>query len=351
MASHRGIGQAHLAACLFGLTTPLAKGLVGQCSPHILAGLFYGGSGLGLTLWGILRRQKAASAEAALQRQDWPWLAGAILFGGIIGPVLLLTGLSLTSASSASLLLNLEGVFTALLAWVVFRENVDGRIALGMGLIVLGGAAFAWDSQLTWAGLAGPLAIAAACLCWAVDNNLTQKVSAADPVQIAAIKGLVAGLVNLGLGFWLGAALPAPAPVIAAMALGFVGYGLSLVLFILALRSLGTARTGAYFSLAPFIGAGASLLLWREPVTPAFLGAAALMTAGIWLHVTERHGHLHTHDSLAHAHRHSHDEHHQHDHTGDDPPGEPHTHPHVHQHLVHRHPHFPDVHHRHEHGD
>ena len=347
--SHRGVQSALFAALLFGASTPLAKGLLARVPPQLLAGLLYLGSGLGLGAWWLWRRRARDVREATLTRRDLPWLGGAIGFGGFLGPLLLLLGLSHTPASAASLLLNLEGVLTAVLAWTVFRENVDRRIVLGMVAIVAGGALLAWQGRLEWGGLLGPLLIAGACLCWAIDNNLTQKVSASDPIQIAALKGGVAGSVNLAIGLVLGSSLP-PLPTIgSALLLGFFGYGLSLVLFVLALRSLGTARTGAYFSTAPFVGAILSLLLWHEPVTIPLLTAGALMAFGVWLHLTERHGHAHTHAPLAHAHAHRHDDHHRHTHAPDDPSGEPHTHGHIHDPLTHAHPHYPDIHHRHGH--
>ena len=282
-------------------------------------------------------------------RQDLPWLVGAIGCGGFLGPVLLMVGLVRTPASVASLLLNLEGVLTAAIAWAVFRENYDRRIAFGMVLIVLGGALLSWQGEVGWRGLAGPLFIAGATLCWAVDNNLTQKIAGGDPVQIAMIKGLTAGTVNTSLALALGATLPSPAGTGAAMALGFLSYGVSLVLFVLALRALGAARTGAYFSVAPFVGAAASLLMFHEVLSARFVAAAALMAAGVWVHVTERHEHPHAHEALEHEHGHVHDEHHQHQHGPGDPPGEPHSHSHRHEEITHTHPHYPDIHHRHGH--
>jgi drug/metabolite transporter (DMT)-like permease len=346
---NRGVQLALLAAVLFGASTPLAKGLLASVPPQVLAGLLYLGSGLGLGALWLWRRRKGKAGQAALTRRDLPWLVGAIGFGGFLGPLLLLIGLSHTPASAASLFLNLEGVFTALLAWIVFRENVDRRIALGMVAIVAGGALLAWQGRLEWGGLSGPLLVAAACLCWAIDNNLTQKVSASDPLQIAALKGATAGTVNLAIGLSLTGSLPTPLRIGAALVLGFFGYGLSLVLFVLALRSLGTARTGAYFSTAPFVGAILSVFLWREPVSVTLLAAGGLMAFGVWLHLTEHHIHDHTHEPLSHAHPHTHDAHHQHSHAPDDPPGDPHTHSHVHEALTHSHPHFPDIHHRHGH--
>jgi len=349
--AHRGVPLAIGAAVLFGLSAPFAKLLLRGAAPQLLAGLLYLGSGAGLLLvWMARRARSRGRAEAPLARRDAPWLAGAIAFGGVLGPLLLMAGLARTPASSASLLLNLEGVLTALLAWFVFRENFDRRIALGMLVIVAGGVVLSWEGRVAWGGLAGPLAVAGACLCWAVDNNLTQKVSAGDPVQIAMLKGLAAGGVNAAIALALGAAWPAPARVGGAMLLGFLSYGVSLVLFVLALRHLGTARTGAYFSTAPFVGAAVSLALFRERPTVGLLAGAALMAAGVWLHLTERHEHEHAHEAMAHEHLHTHDEHHQHAHGPDDPPGEPHSHPHRHEPLVHAHPHYPDIHHRHGHG-
>jgi drug/metabolite transporter (DMT)-like permease len=343
-----GVWLALMAAALFGASTPLAKGLLSATSPQLLAGLLYLGSGIGLFLVWLARRRKRR--EAKLSGRDLPWLSAAIVTGGVLGPLLLMYGLVRTPASSASLLLNLEGVFTSLLAWLVFREHVPLRIVIGMLAIVAGGAVLSWEGHLAWGGIGGPLAITGACLCWGIDNNLTQKVSAADAVQIAQFKGLTAGLLNTGLALSLGASLPQLAPLAGALLVGFFGYGVSLVCFVLALRGLGTARTGAYFSLAPFIGAALGLLLYREPMTPLFLAAASLMALGLWMHLSERHEHRHEHEPLEHSHAHVHDEHHRHEHAPEDPPGEPHTHEHRHQRLTHVHRHYPDIHHRHGHS-
>jgi drug/metabolite transporter (DMT)-like permease len=270
----------------------------------------------------------------------------------VLGPLLLMNGLMRTPASGASLLLNLEGVFTALLAWFVFRENFDRRIALGMLAIIVAGGLLSWEGRLSWGGLMGPLAVAGACLCWGIDNNLTQKVSAGDPVQITMLKGLTAGSVNTALALFLGASWPAAPRVVAALVLGFLSYGVSLVFFVLALRRLGTARTGAYFSTAPFVGALLSLVVFRERPTTLLIVAAALMGIGVWLHFTERHEHEHRHEKMEHDHAHVHDEHHQHVHVPGDPPltdPTPHTHRHRHEPMVHSHPHYPDIHHRHGH--
>jgi drug/metabolite transporter (DMT)-like permease len=327
--------------------------LVGSSRPQLVAGLLYLGSGLGLAVF-WLSAQSRRDSEAPLTRADLPWLAAAIVAGGIIAPVLLMLGLSRTAASGASLLLNLEGVFTAMLAWFAFRENFDRRIALGMVAIIAGAAFLSWQGDFRLGGAAGPLLVTGACFAWGVDNNLTQKVSAGDPVQTAMVKGLVAGIVNTAIALLLGASWPGVSRVLAAMALGLVSYGVSLVLYVRALRLLGTARTGAYFAIAPFAGAALSLVLWRDPITPTLLGAAALMAVGVWLHVSERHVHEHVHERLTHDHAHVHDAHHQHAHGPNDPAVTdpvPHRHPHEHEPLVHTHPHYPDIHHRHEHGD
>ena len=315
-------------------------------SPWLLAGLLYLGSGVGLTALYFIR---SASGEAGLTRADLPWLAGTVVFGGMLGPIFLMYGLTFTDGASASLLLNLEAVLTLAIAWVVFREHVDRRLFAGAVAIVAGALLLSWQGEFGKAGW-GALLIALACLAWGIDNNLTRKISAADPVVIAAIKGIIAGSVNTALAFSLDAALP-PIPAIgAAMLLGFFSYGLGLVLFILALRHLGAARTGAYYGTAPFIGALGAAIILGQPLTVTLLIAGVLMAFGAWLHLSERHGHEHTHEPLDHAHRHVHDEHHQHEHGPDDPQGEPHAHPHRHAPLRHAHAHWPDLHHRHGHG-
>lgn len=339
-----GAALALASAALFGASTPLAKSLLGAVSPGMMAGLLYLGSGIGLAAIAPLRRH----AEAPLARADWPWLGAIVLAGGVIGPVLLMLGLAATPASTASLLLNLEGVLTLAIAWIVFRENVDLRIFIGAAAILAGAALLTWDRRLGGFGAGAP-AIAGACLAWAIDNNLTRKLSSADPLRIAAIKGLAAGSVNVALALALGAAWPAAGAVAAAGLVGFLGYGVSLALFVLALRHLGAARTSAYFSAAPFVGAVIAILAFGESATPVFFAAAALMALGLYLHLAERHEHAHTHDATEHEHRHSHDAHHRHPHGAGDPAGEPHSHRHAHPRLVHSHPHFPDIHHRHPH--
>ena len=342
-----GVPFALGAAVLFGASAPLSKLLIGAIDPWLLAGILYLGAGVGLALvhWGrpLLG---LASVEAPLQRPDMPWLAAVVFFGGLLGPMFLMFGLARTSAASGSLLLNLEGLATMAIAWLVFRENVDKRLLLGAFAILCGAVLLSWTEQ----GLrvdAGGLFIVLACLCWGIDNNLTRKLSSADPVQIAMIKGLVAGSVNFVLALWLGADLPGVGLMLAGAVVGFLGVGVSLVMFMLALRHLGTARTGAYFSLAPFIGAVLALVLFKDAVTFPLIGAGVLMAIGLWLHLAERHDHDHMHEALEHDHAHHHDDHHQHAH--DVPYTEPHSHWHRHEPMRHKHPHYPDLHHRHGH--
>jgi drug/metabolite transporter (DMT)-like permease len=342
-----GATMALVSAALFGASTPLAKSLLGSVSPWLLAGLLYLGSGIGLFALSFIRGNRA-HVEAPLRRKDLPWLAGAVLAGGVVGPLLLMLGLSTTAAASAALLLNLEGLATMAIAWLAFREATGARVMIGAFAILAAAIVLSWQGS----GLSfetGGLFIVGACIAWGVDNNLTRKISASDPVQIAMIKGLVAGAVNFGLAMAFGNQMPSAWTTLAAGIVGLLGYGLSLILFLLALRSLGTARTGAYFSAAPFIGATISIALLSEPLTIQFGAAALLMGLGVYLHVTEWHEHMHTHEEMEHEHAHMHDPHHQHEHGPNDPPGEPHSHWHRHLPMTHKHPHFPDLHHTHSH--
>ena len=339
-----GVMAALCAALLFGAGTPLAKQLLAGVDPWMLAGLLYLGSGLGLGAWRLVRR----AAPVKLPLDQWLWLGGAILAGGVAGPVLLMFGLVRMPASGASLLLNAEGVFTALLAWFAFRENFDRRIALGMLAIVAGAVVLSWPGEARFGDAWPALAVLGACLAWAIDNNLTRKVALNDAAWIATVKGLSAGTVNLLLALWGGSVLPSAPALAGGLVLGLAAYGISLALFVVGLRHLGTARTGAYFSVAPFFGAVLAVVALAEPVTPTLLVAGALMALGVWLHLTERHAHLHEHKALEHEHEHEHDPHHEHH-----PPGElqpaRHTHRHHHTPMTHSHEHFPDEHHRHSH--
>ena len=351
-----GVLAALAAAALFGAGTPLAKALLADITPWMLAGLLYLGSGIGLTLWRVVRR----APRVVLPPGEALWLAGAVFFGGVVGPVLLMFGLLHMPASGASLLLNAEGLFTALLAWFAFRENFDRRIAVGMLAIVAGAVVLSWPGEARFGAALPALAVLGACLAWAIDNNLTRKVALNDAAWIAAVKGLAAGTVNLLLALALGSHWPSPAMLGASMALGLAAYGISLALFVLALRHLGTARTGAYFSVAPFFGALLAVVWLGEPVTTRLLIAAALMALGVWLHLSEQHAHEHRHEPIEHEHEHVHDAHHAHVHAnahsnahahdGESAAGQHgHRHRHRHETLTHTHAHFPDEHHRHSH--
>ena len=341
---NKGILAALGSAMLFGAGTPIAKLLLTNVSPWLLAGLLYIGSGIGLTLYRLIIRAPSVS----LQRNEIAWFSCAILVGGVVAPVLLMLGLLYMPASGASLLLNMEGVFTALLAWFVFKENFDRRIAIGMVLIILGALVLGWPSQIRFSSLLPALAVLGACFAWGLDNNLTRKLSLSDAAWIASIKGLIAGSVNLILAFSLGTTFPTFTNLAGSMILGFFAYGVSLALFVIGLRNLGTARTGAYFSIAPFFGALLAIAL-GDPITMPLIISGALMATGIWLHLSEHHEHLHEHIEMEHEHEHTHDSHHQHIHSRSLDMSLKHTHKHKHKLTLHSHPHYPDIHHMHSH--
>jgi drug/metabolite transporter (DMT)-like permease len=339
-----GVPAALGSALLFGMGTPLAKFLLDVVDPWLLAGLLYLGSGLGLKLYHLFTK----TTPVRLEKNERIWFAGAILSGGVVAPVLLMIGLSAMPASGASLLLNAESVFTALLAWFAFRENFDRRIALGMVSIVAGAVILAWPKTVGLSGLWPSLAVLGACFAWGVDNNLTRKVSLADATWVASTKGLVSGMINLVLAFSLGASLPSFPSLVGAMVMGFFAYGVSLALFVVGLRYLGAARTGAYYSIAPFFGAVFAVFM-GEAVTIPLLVSGGLMGLGVWLHLTELHEHEHIHEGMWHEHEHVHDEHHHHEHDAQVPPRGRHSHLHWHEPMTHIHSHFPDIHHRHDH--
>lgn len=342
----RAILAILLSSLLFGASTPLARALVGEMDPRWLAGALYAGSGIGLSLWLVVRRRDTRNAPL-IERADLGWLAAAILCGGVLAPVAFAFGLRVSTGAAASLLLNLETVFTVALAWFLFGEHRNARVVAGMALIVVGCALLGWrndsPSATAWTGVA---LIALACALWAVDNNLTRKVAANDAVAIAAAKGVIGGAVNLAVASLSAAPIPAVMPLFATAAVGLAGYGISLVLFVIGMRGLGVARASAYYGLAPFIGVAVAFALLGEAAPLAFWPALALTAAGVWLHLTEQHDHLHTHVPIAHAHSHVHDEHHRHSHDFAWDGREPHVHPHEHAPLRHRHAHFPDLHHR-----
>lgn len=341
-----------LAAALFGLSAPVCKRLLGALSPLTLAGLLYLGSGVGLLTIHLLRRllqaRRVSGSPALFPGRDIKWLAGAVICGGVAAPAMLLWGLREESASTASLLLSSEGILTAVLAGLLFREAVGVRVWAAVLVMGVAGALLAHDPTAPWKLSIHALAVAGACLLWGLDNNLTRNISGNDPVIIAAVKGLVAGGFNLGLGWLAGGTTQQDAPWAQAMLVGFLSYGVSLVFYVLALRHLGSARTAAYFGTAPFVGVLVSIVWLRETITAPLAAALILVAAAAWLLLTERHEHLHAHEVLEHTHLHTHDTHHRHAHEGGEGP-QPHTHWHRHEPLAHSHPHAPDLHHRHEH--
>jgi drug/metabolite transporter (DMT)-like permease len=342
---------ALLAALLFGASAPLSKLLLGSVEPVILAALLYLGSGLGtLILRTLFRFRQSAAIEAPLRKKDLPWLAGAVIAGGIAAPIFLLAGLNHTPAATASLLLNFEGAATALIALFIFREAVGKRIAIAVGLVTLAVILLTWNVGGSFGFSTGALAVVGATVLWGFDNNFTRNISASDPLLIVMIKGLTAGTFNLILSNILGEGLPNLTVVLLALLLGSLSYGVSIALFIFAMRGLGAARTSALFGTAPFAGAILSVFLLGERPEGLFIPAFLIMVLGAWLLFTEYHEHPHVHFALQHEHSHAHDDdHHDHLHHQDENIDGAHSHLHDHNPLKHAHKHAPDLHHRHDH--
>lgn len=345
------------AAVLFGINAPLSKllltpGRLGQVEPIPMAALLYLGSGLGALILSAVQRGADADNEARLQKSDFPWLAGALFAGGVAAPIILMSSLRATPAATASLLLNFEGVATTLIAALAFHEATDRRIWGAVGLVTAASIVLSWDAAGGLGISLGALGVLTACVFWGIDNNFTRNISAKNPLTIVAVKGLGAGAFSLVLALVVGQRLPGMWAGLGALLLGSVSYGLSITLFILALRDLGAARTSALFSSAPFIGSLLAFVIFQDPLSGQFLSALVLMILGTLLLITEQHGHPHRHAALMHEHRHRHDDdHHTHIHApGQMPPGGWHSHPHSHTPQIHEHAHTPDLHHRHDHN-
>ena len=339
-----------ISAALFGVSPPLAKLLVKNIPPVALAGFLYLGAFFGLAIYSIIRRtiftEKIESAN--LKREDYPWLIGAIVSGGVLAPICLMYGLSQISGFTTSLLLNLEGIFTAIIAVIFFRENAGKRLWLALICMTVAGVFLTWDSSQGKFNLIGPLFVTLSMICWGIDNNLTRNISIRNPLQITCIKGLVSGLVSLTVAYILGMDITWNLTIVYALLLGSFSYGISLVFFIKALEGLGSFRTGMFFSLAPFIGAVMSLVLLQEWIGWVMFPAIMLTGAGVWLISTEDHEHLHLHQEEMHEHSHNHnDNHHNHEHA--EMVRETHIHDHLHPEEHHAHAHWPDTHHRHDH--
>lgn len=348
--NQKGAALALLAAILFGVSPTLVKSMIGGMSPVLLAGLLYFGSGIGLLVIVFKTRKSAIAEVKALTRRQRLKLQGSILFGGILGPLCLAYGIKYATAAEVSLLLNFETVTTTVIAALVFREHVSLRVWLANALLVIGAVFITTHLEFRGElrGSFSALIVLAACLFWGIDNNLTRDIDTLSPTVLATFKGLVAGVFNIFLGLSLGAELTTLSQTLGILTIGALSYGLSLVLFIQALRSLGSSRTGAYFASGPFFGMlFAIVLLGERPLTIQWL-AAFVMALGLVALFRETHDHLHEHELITHRHEHVHDEHHQHMHTESHGP-EPHVHTHTHEPIIHAHWHLPDIHHRHEH--
>ncbi|HEY3672217.1 MAG TPA: DMT family transporter [Acidimicrobiia bacterium] len=341
--NQRGILLGLAAAITFGVSAPLAKLLLDHVEPVMLAGLLYVGAFGALALLG--RRDRS---EARLRRADAPRVALLIVAGGVLAPVLLLIGLERVSGTSGSLLLNLEGPFTIAIGIALFHEHLSRRALLGATLIFGGAIALGIGTGATRADWVGIALVAGACACWALDNNVTQSLTLRDPRSIVLLKSGVAGACNVALALTIGEQFPALAYLAAALALGAVSYGISILLDAHALRVLGAAREAAVFAVAPFVGALVAPLVLPESIGIGELVAGALMATGIAFLLRERHDHLHRHELVVHDHRHVHDDHHDHAHPDGAPIG-PHSHVHRHEVFAHSHPHVSDAHHRHSH--
>ena len=340
----QGAAAGLAAALLFGVSTPVAKLLLPQSGPFLVAGLLYLGSGVGLI---ALEPFRARHREAPLARAEAIPLLGVVTAGGMVAPVLLMVGLGRLPGASASLLLNLEAPFTIALAVVAFGESLEAAEVAGATAVVIGAAALTVQGTLSGVHVVGALCVAGACLAWALDNNLSQRLSVRDPVALTRLKSLVAGTANVGLAYAMGERLSRGTTLAGALATGFLGYGVSIVLHLRAMRRLGAARQAALFATAPFAGALAAVPLLEERLSPRALLAAIVMALGVVLMVRARHSHQHEHAPLRHEHAHEHDEHHQHTH--EEQVLGRHSHLHEHAALTHEHPHLPDAHHRHRH--
>jgi len=343
------------AALLFGCSAPLVSTLTGSGSALSIAGLLYAGATLALL---AVRLVRGTRAETPIRREDWPALGALTLLGGVVAPVALVLGLARLPAATSSLLLNLEAVFTLAIAVLLGREHL-GRRGLVAALLTIVGAVVLSQGSLSGANALGGALIALATLAWGIDNNLSQRLSLRDPIQIATAKAAGASLPMLALAQVLGHPFPPVTVTLALLGIGTLGYGISIWLDLLALRDLGAAREAVLFSTAPFVGALFSVVVLRDSLSTPLL-AAGLMATGVVLLLLEQHSHRHRHEGLHHAHRHRHDPrhgdpHHEHDHTPAELEGLPsdrpfwHAHEHRHRDLEHAHPHVSDAHHRHRH--
>jgi len=339
---------ALLAAALFGISTPLVQQFGVGLGAFSTAALLYAGA----AAVGLLSRQPV-EREARLQRGDLPRLLAMAGFGAVVGPVALVWGLQHTSGTSASLMLTLEALFTAVLAWRLYRETMDGRVWAAMALLLAGGMVLVLDQgRAGGTQLWGLLAVLLATAAWGVDNTLSRALAERDPGQVVMVKALLGASATVLLAVVLGEPLPTAGVALALLAIGATGYGLSLRFYLLAQRAFGAARTGSVFAFAPFIGAAVAVALGDRSASGMMALGSALMLAGVMLHLAESHGHEHAHNALEHEHAHRHnDGHHDHvhDHVHDPMPAAEHSHRHGHEPLRHAHAHVPDALHVHRH--
>lgn len=342
---------AIIAAALFGASAPFSKLLLGEIPPLQLAGLLYLGSGIFLLLLKWMQIAWFRShVGASLRKTDMPWLFGAVVAGGFLAPVALMYGLSTTPAATASMLLNFESAATTLLAVLFFREHIGRRVVVALSLLTGACLILAFDATGHFGFSFGALFVLLACVLWGADNNFTRNISSRDPMAIVIVKGIGAGSFSFVLSLMTGSHLPAPYHAFLALGVGGLSYGASLLLFILALRDLGSARASALIASAPFMGAVISFMIYRQMPTVQFWISVPLMLAGILLLFSESHVHAHVHDATVHDHPHAHsDEHHRHEHDEKDAGVKRHRHEHRHDAMVHVHNHAPDIHHRHAH--
>ena len=340
---------AIFSAILFGVSPALCKLVIGEMSPALLAGLLYLGSGLGLQFQLLFQRKNTLAAVWRLSPPHRCKLLGSVIFGGILAPLCFAYGIKFGFASETSLLLNLETVATTVIAWLFFKEHVGLPVWIGKVFILLGASLIIIKAEHAIAFSLPGLFVVLACVFWGIDNNLTRDIEDLPAGILASIKGLTAGIFNILLALAFSTGTTTPFQVGASLLIGAVCYGLSLVLFVEALRKIGAARTSTYFAIGPFVGAIFSVLFLGERMQAAYWGASLLMLAGLVFLYREIHQHLHAHEQISHSHRHIHDEHHQHLHEKA-ARKEPHEHSHVHEPITHIHVHWPDIHHRHRHG-
>ncbi|MGE0400855.1 MAG: EamA family transporter [Kofleriaceae bacterium] len=340
-----GVLLAAAAAIAFGVATPIVAWAGTGVGPLTTAALLY----LGAALVALGVRVVVPRREPTVRRSDAKRLVLVAIAGGAIAPTLLAWGLQRAGATAGALLLNLEAVFTVLLARALFKEPIGRRVAIAVACMAAGGAVLTLDSAQSGSfGLLGLVAVAGATAAWALDNAWTRPLAERDPFQVILIKGALGATLTTTVALARGEPLPSIDRAAILLACGATGYGASLYLYLLAQRRIGAGRTGSVFALAPFIGAALAWALGDRHAGVYAIGAAGLFGLGVYLHASEKHGHAHVHDAIEHEHMHRHDDgHHTHAH---DPPVEgEHSHAHTHERFEHDHEHAPDVHHTHDH--